>query len=84
MAFAAETQLGEGQFRRLNATLKKKLKTLKFRYGTRKPTVSKRVEQDSETLKTFVKKVHLRNTSENLRCVISSNLKHYHSCILCG
>jgi hypothetical protein len=44
MAFAAEEHRPEGLFRRLKPTLKK-LKSLKFRFGTQTPTVSKRVEE---------------------------------------
>jgi len=49
------TFAGEGQYRHLKATLNK-LTSLKFRFGTHNPTVSKSLGQDFETLKTFVKK----------------------------
>jgi len=44
------------------------------------PTVSKRIGQHFEQLKTFVKKGHLGKASQHLRYVISSNLNHYYSC----
>jgi len=91
MTFAAVAHRAEGQFRRLKSTLNK-LKSLKFRFGTRRPTDSIRVGQYFEPFKTFFKKGHLGNTSEHLRCVgntsehlrcvTASNLKHYHSCSL--
>ena len=55
MAFVAETQLGEGKFRRLQLTFEE-LKSLEFRFGTRRPTVFKTIRQYLEILKTFVKK----------------------------
>ena len=79
--FATEAHRTEGHFRRLNSPLNK-LKSLKLRFGTYRPTVSKRAGQCFEPLKTFFKKGDLSNPSEQLRCVISSNLKHYHSCNL--
>ena len=42
MKFAAEVRLAEVQFRHLKSKLNK-LKSLKFRFGTRRPAVSKRV-----------------------------------------
>jgi hypothetical protein len=42
-----------------------------------RPTASKQVEQYFEPLK----KGHLGNTSEHLKCVISSNLKDYLNCV---
>jgi len=53
MAFAAETHRAQGQFRRLKSTLNKVM-CLKFRFDTRKPTVSKRARQYSEPFKTPV------------------------------
>jgi hypothetical protein len=54
MTFATEAHQAEGQLRRLKSTLNK-LNSLKFRFGTRNPTVSKRVEQYFEPLKTSIK-----------------------------
>jgi hypothetical protein len=47
MTFAAEAHRVEGRFRRFKSTLNtgNKRKCLKFRSGTRGPTVSKRVGQ---------------------------------------
>jgi hypothetical protein len=73
--------LAEGQFRHLKSTLNKP-KYLKFRFGTRRPTVFKRIGLHFQRLKIFFKKKkkgHLCRASEQLRCEISSNLKHYHS-----
>jgi hypothetical protein len=50
MAFAAEARLAEGLFRRLKLTLNE-LKSLKFRFGPRRPTVFKREERYFEPLK---------------------------------
>ena len=47
-----------------------------------RPTVSKSVGHCFEPLKTFIKKKHVGNAFEHLRCVISSNWKRYHSCNL--
>lgn len=55
MAFAAEADLVEGQFRRLWSTLKY-LKSLKFRCGIRESTVPMTVRQYFVPLKTFVRK----------------------------
>jgi hypothetical protein len=44
MAFATEAHQAEGQSRRLKSK-SNKLKSLKFRFGTRRPTVSRRVGQ---------------------------------------
>ena len=52
-AFATEAQLVEGQFWRLWSTLKN-LKSVKFRCGTRRPTVLMTVGQYFESPKTFV------------------------------
>ena len=69
MGFAAEAHRAEGQFSRLKSAINK-LNSLKFRFRTRTPTVSKRVRQCFEPLKTFVKKKeHLGKVSEHLRCV---------------
>jgi len=54
MAFAAKAQRAEEQFRRLESTLSK-IKSLKFRFGTRRPAVSKRVGKYFEPLKISVK-----------------------------
>jgi len=54
MASAAEAHRAEGGFRRLKSTLNK-LKSLKFRFGTRRPSVSKGIRQYFEQIKTFVK-----------------------------
>jgi len=66
MASAAEVHRAEGQLRRLKST-RNKLKSLQFGFSTRWPTVSKRVGQYFEQLKTFVKKGHLGKASEHLR-----------------
>ena len=66
MAFAAEAHRAEGQFRRLMSTFRK-LKSLKFRFGRHRPTVSERVGQYFQPLKTSLKEGHLRNASEHLR-----------------
>ena len=55
-----------------------KLKSLKFRFGKRRSTVSKRVGQHFKPLKHPFKKRHLFNASQHLKCVNYSNLKHYH------
>ena len=65
MAFAAEAHRTEGQFRHLKSTFKK-LKSLKFRFDTHRPTVSKRVGQYFQPLKTSLKKGQLGNASEHL------------------
>jgi len=71
----------EGQFRRLRSTLNK-LKSLKFRLGIHRPKGFKTAGQYFEPLKTLRKKEHPGIASGHLRCVISSNLKHYYSCNL--
>jgi len=76
MIFVAVAYRTKGQFRRLRSTLNK-LKSLKFRFGTRRPKGSKRAGQYFEPLKTLFKKEHPSSASGHLRCVISSNLKHY-------
>jgi hypothetical protein len=47
MAFAAKTHRAEGEFQRLMTALNKQ-KSLKFRFGTRRPTVSKRLSQQQQ------------------------------------
>ena len=64
MAFAAGACPAEGQFRRLQSAINK-LRSLNFLFGTRRPTVSKRVGQYSEPLKSFVNKGHLANNSSS-------------------
>ena len=81
MVFAAEGHRA-GQFRCFQSIFNHNLQSLKFLCDTRRPAVSKRVGQNFKPLKTLFKKKHLRNTSDHLWCVISSNLKHYHSSIL--
>jgi hypothetical protein len=54
MSFVAKAHRAEGQFGRLKSTLNK-LKSLEFRSGTHRPTVSRRVGQYFELLKTFFK-----------------------------
>jgi hypothetical protein len=49
MALATEVHLTEGQLRWLKST-PNNLKSLKFRFGTRRPTVSERVGQNFEPL----------------------------------
>jgi hypothetical protein len=49
MAFAAKAQRAGGQFRHLKWALNK-LKFLKFRFGTRRPAVSKKVGKYFEAL----------------------------------
>ena len=51
MASAVEAHRGQGQFRRLKSTLNKQV-CLKVRFDMRRPTVSKRVGQYFEPLKT--------------------------------
>ena len=53
MTFAAEMYLVEGHVRLLKWTLKN-LKSLKFRFGTCRPTFSKSVVKYFEQLKTFI------------------------------
>jgi hypothetical protein len=72
MVFAAEAHGVEGHFRRLKPILKT-LKSLKFRFGSRRPRVSKRVRQHFKPLKTSDKKGHRAEPSEDLSCVISNN-----------
>jgi hypothetical protein len=60
MAISAKAHVAEGQFRRLKATLSKQ-----FRFGTRRPTVSKRVGQHLKPLQTSVKKGHPGNAFEH-------------------
>jgi hypothetical protein len=55
MAFAAEAYRVVGQVPRFKSAINK-LNSLKFRYHTRRPTVSKRVKQCFEPLKTFFKR----------------------------
>jgi hypothetical protein len=55
MPLAAEEHLAEGELRRLKSTCNN-LKSLKFRFDTRRPTVSKRVGQNFEPLKRLSKK----------------------------
>jgi hypothetical protein len=47
MALVAEAHLAEGQLRQFKST-RDSLKSLKFRFGTRRPTVSKRIGQNFE------------------------------------
>jgi hypothetical protein len=54
MALAAKAHLAEGQLRRLKSTLNK-VKSERFRTGTRKPTVLKRFWQNFESLYTLSK-----------------------------
>jgi hypothetical protein len=49
-----EMRVAEGRSGRLKSTLNK-IKSLKFRFGTGRPAVSKRVGQDFNLLKTFFK-----------------------------
>jgi len=53
VAFAAEALWAEKQFRRLRSKLKN-LKSLKFLFGMRRPTVFKRIWQHFEPLKIIV------------------------------
>ena len=46
------------------------------------PKFSKRVGQYFKPVKHPLKKGHAGNASGHLKCVISSNSKHYHSCSL--
>jgi len=69
-------------FRRLKSGFIK-LNSLNFRFSTRGTTVSKRLGQYFKPLKTsFLNKgiYVVSKASEHLRCVIATNLKHYHSC----
>jgi len=69
MAFAAEGHLAERQFRRLKSTLNK-LRSLKFRFGTRRTIVSKRVGQYFKPMKTFVQKGHLGNNRNKPHSIV--------------
>jgi hypothetical protein len=69
MAFAAEGHLAERQFRRLKSTLNK-LQFLKFRFGTPRPTVSKRVRQYFKPMKTVVQKRYLDNNCNELHTIV--------------
>jgi len=73
MTFSAEEHRTEGQSRLLKSTLNK-LKSLNFYFA--------RLDQQFLKEKIFVKKGHPGNASGHLRCVICSNIKHYHSCSL--
>lgn len=76
MAFAAEGHLAERQFRHLKSTLRK-LQSLKFRFGTRRPKFSKRVGQYFKPLKTFVQKGHLGiNCNKPHTAVLNIGLNH--------